>query len=183
MPSFSLDLARDRQLTLLGVVGFAVALSAASQVAIPIPGSPVPMTLQPLAVVLAGLWLGPVAGAASMVLYVIAGALGAPVFAPIGAPGVLRLLGPTGGYILAYPAAALVAGLVSRRRGDFRGRLLAAALGVLTIHIGGVTQLALLDGSLVTALSLGSIPFLALDAVKVVLAALVTPSRTPRAPA
>ncbi|MGH7678442.1 MAG: biotin transporter BioY, partial [Gemmatimonadaceae bacterium] len=86
------------QLAAIGVFGFAVALAAASQIAMPIPGTPVPMTLQPLVVVLAGLMLGPKLGAASMVLFLAVGAAGAPVFAPGGAPGVLRLIGPTGGY-------------------------------------------------------------------------------------
>ncbi len=69
-----------------------------------------PITLQPLVVVLAGMWLGPVAGAASMVLYLLAGAAGLPVFSPFGAPGIARFFGPTGGYLFAYPVAAFVAG-------------------------------------------------------------------------
>src|SRR5215471_1861833 len=67
--------ARDTRVTLVGVAGFAIALAAASQVAIPVPFTPVPITLQPLVVVLAGLMLGPRAGAASMLLYLVAGAL------------------------------------------------------------------------------------------------------------
>ena len=98
-----------RRATAVGVVGFAAALALASQVAIPVPGTPVPITLQPFVVVLAGLWLGPVAGAASMLLYLAAGALGLPVFAPMGAMGVARLAGPTGGYLLAWPLAAWIA--------------------------------------------------------------------------
>ena len=98
------------RVTPLGILGFAVALAAASQVAIPIPGTPVPMTLQPLVVALAGLWLGPVAGATSMALYLAAGVAGLPVFTPIGPPGFMRLLGPTGGYLWAYPVAALCSG-------------------------------------------------------------------------
>src|SRR5687768_17032662 len=97
----------------VGVLGFAVALAAASQIAIPVPGTPVPFTLQPLVVVLAGLWLGPAAALTSMVLYVAMGALGLPVFAPMGAPGIARLLGPTGGYILAYPAAAWIVATIA----------------------------------------------------------------------
>jgi biotin transport system substrate-specific component len=174
---------RDRQLTILGVVGFAVALAAASQVAIPIPGTPVPMTLQPLAVVLAGLWLGPVAGATSMALYIVCGALGLPVFAPVGAPGVLRLIGPTGGYILAYPVAAFVAGAIGARVPSLGGRLLAAIVGISLIHLGGIAQLALLTGSVATAATLGSLPFVAMDGVKVLLAGLLSPNRSDRAPA
>ena len=86
-----------------------------------------PLTLQPMLVILAGMWLGPVAGAASMALYLAAGAAGLPVFTPIGAPGIARFFGPTGGYLLAYPVAAYVAGAldaVVRRRS--RGRWIAA---------------------------------------------------------
>src|SRR5205814_7619144 len=90
---------RDARLTIAGIAGFSIALALASQVAIPLPFTPVPITLQPLVVVLAGLMLGPVAGAASMLLYLAAGAAGFPVFAPIGAPGIARFLGPTGGYL------------------------------------------------------------------------------------
>src|SRR5947209_20488648 len=102
--------ARDARLTIFGVVGFALVLVAASQVAIPLPFTPVPITLQPLVVVLAGLMLGPAAGAASMVLYLAAGAAGLPGFPPLGAPGIARFFGPSGRVLLAYPAAAFLGG-------------------------------------------------------------------------
>ena len=172
----TLALVENRRLALLGVVGFAAALAAASQVAIPIPGTPVPITLQPLLVVLAGMMLGPVFGAAGMVLYLAAGAAGLPVFAPIGAPGVLRLIGPTGGYLLAYPLAAYVAGMLALRARTFSGRSLAAAAGVLVLYLGGLSQLAVLTGSLTRAALLGVVPFVALDAVKSLIAAAVTRS-------
>src|SRR6185437_5810765 len=172
--------ARDRRIAAAGIV----ALAAASQVAIPVPGTSVPMTLQPLAVVLAGMCLGPAAGAASMVLYLAAGAAGLPVFAPEGLPGVARLLGPTGGYLLAYPLGAYAAGWIARRRPRrFAWRVLAAACGIALIHAGGVAQLAVLTGSLTRAFVLGSLPFLALDAVKAVLAACYSPRFSDRAPA
>jgi len=79
-------------------------------------------------VVLAGLMLGPTLGAISMLLYLAIGALGVPVFAPMGAPGIARFLGPTGGYLLAYPAAAFIAGFVARRAPSLPGRWLGAAL-------------------------------------------------------
>jgi biotin transport system substrate-specific component len=172
----------DTRTTALGVVGFAVALAAASQVAIPLPGTPVPMTLQPLVVVLAGLWLGPVAGATSMALYLMAGSAGLPVFAPMGAPGFARLLGPTGGYLWAYPVAALVTGLLARRRRAFAFRVLAAVAGVAVIHVGGFLQLSLLTGSAERAIALGATPFLPLDVLKVLAAAALS-SKTPRATA
>src|SRR5262245_34514695 len=106
---------RPAVVTAFGVIGFAAALAAASQVSIPLPGTPVPLTLQPMLVILAGMWLGPRAGAASMALFLAAGAVGAPVFSPGGAPGLARFLGPTGGYLLAYPAAAWLAGTLTAR--------------------------------------------------------------------
>jgi biotin transport system substrate-specific component len=181
MTSLTSVVARDRQLTAVGVVGFAATMAVAAQIAIPIPGTPVPFTLQPLAVVLAGLVLGPVAGAASMVLYLLAGALGAPVFSPIGAPGVLRLIGPTGGYLLAAPAAAAVAGLIARRFPAFGGRMLAAFLGIATLYVGGVAQLELLTGSLERAAALGTTPFILADLGKVVVAAAISQTRATRA--
>lgn len=163
----------------LGVAGFAVALSLASQVAVPLPGTPVPLTLQPMLVVLAGLMLGPRLGAASVALWIAAGAAGLPVFVPGGLPGVARLLGPTGGYLLASPLAALVAGLLASRRPGFAGRLAGALAGMLAIHLGGLAQLALLTGSLTTAALLGVAPFAAADGVKAIVAAVL--GRTPTA--
>src|SRR3954467_9089563 len=108
-----------------GIVLFAALVAAASQIAIPLPLTPVPITLQPMLVILAGMMLGPAAGAASMALYLAAGAAGLPVFTPIGAPGIARFFGPTGGYLLAYPAAAFVAGAIARRPSRFARRALA----------------------------------------------------------
>src|SRR5690348_6706192 len=171
--------ARDNRLTLLGVVGFAVILAAASQIAIPLPFTPVPITLQPLVVVLAGLMLGPAAGAASMVLYLAAGAVGLPVFAPVGAPGIARFFGPTGGYLIAYPAAAFVAGALARRAPSLLGRWLAATAGVVVILVGGVAQLAVVSQSLSRAIAIGLTPFALLDVVKAFIAALIAGRRLP----
>lgn len=153
-------------------------MAAASQVAIPLPGTEVPMTLSPLAAILAGLWLGPRAGAASMVLYLVAGAAGLPVFAPMGAPGALRLIGPTGGYLLAFPIAAFAAGAVASRFPAFAGRVFAAAVGMALIHIGGIAQLTILTGSLTSAVIVGSLPFLGMDLVKALLAGALSRGRT-----
>jgi biotin transport system substrate-specific component len=182
METSSTATARQTRTTALGVVGFAVALAAASQVAIPLPGTPVPMTLQPLVVALAGLWLGPVPGAISMALYLTAGAAGLPMFAPMGAPGFARLLGPTGGYLWAYPAAALVAGLVALRHRTFVSRALAAAAAIAVIHLGGFIQLRILTGSAERAIALGAAPFILLDLLKVLAAAALS-QKTPRATA
>lgn len=153
-----------------GVVAFVLLTAFAAQVAVRLPWTPVPVTLQPLLVVLAGVLLGARAGTAAMVAYVTVGALGAPVFANGGA-GLPWLLGPTGGYLLAAPAAAFVAGAVSGREGA-PGRLLAGlTLGVLTMYVGGLAQLMAITGlGPVEAGMLGAVPFVAGDVTKILLA-------------
>lgn len=175
MTEQQIALARTDRLTVVKVVGFALALAAAAHVAIPLPGTPVPFTLQPFLVVLAGLWLGPRAAVASMVLYLAAGAAGAPVWAPVGLPGAARLLGPTGGYLLAYPVAAWATATIARHARGYRGRLLAAVAGMAVIYIGGLAQLAVLTGSIAAGIVLGAAPFAALDLVKCLVAAALTP--------
>ena len=173
---------RPSRVVAIGIVGFAAALALASQVAVPIPGTPVPITLQPLVVVLAGMWLGPVAGAASMILYLAVGAAGVPVFSPFGAPGIARFLGPTGGYLFAYPVAASVAGALARRSTTLLGRWIAALAGTTVLLLGGLAQLAVITGSLTQALPLAIHPFVPLDAVKALVAALLVPKSSLRAP-
>jgi biotin transport system substrate-specific component len=155
-------------LTLIGAAAL-VALSA--QVAIPIPFSPVPMTLQGLAVILVGGLFGSAIGAGSMVLYLAAGAFGAPVFSA-GHAGLPWLFGPTGGYLLAFPVAAAAVGRLAER-GRFARSLLAAFVGMAIIHLGGWAQLTLLSGGASRAAALGVTPFIAQDLLKVVLAAVV----------
>lgn len=153
-----------------GLGAMVVALSA--QVAIPVPFSPVPMTLQPLAVLAVGGLLGGTGGLLALVLYLVLGVLGLPVFAPGGLPGILRLLGPTGGYLLAFPiAAGLTGALIGRGRRSVPRVLLACALGMVVIHAGGVAQLALLGGDPGLAFRVGFIPFFTGDLVKLGLAA------------
>src|SRR5207237_7900584 len=155
-----------------------VALVAlAAQIAIPLPGTPVPMTLQPLAVLLVGGWLGAGLGAGSLVCYLALGAAGLPVFTPYGLPGIARLLGPTGGYLLAYPVAAFAVGRLvgatdpGRKPGVARLSL-AVFTGLVLIHLGGLAQLLILTGSATGALRLGTLPFLAGDLMKVAIAVL-----------
>lgn len=178
MTTLTATFTQDKRIALLGAAGFVIALAAASQVAIPIPGTPVPVTLQPLVVVLSGLMLGPVLGFASMLTYLALGALGLPVFAPVGLPGVLRLLGPTGGYLIAFPFAAFAAGFVAQRFPQFVGRWAGAMLGMVVIFVGGITQLAIISDNLGQALALGITPFAAFDILKALVAALVARPRT-----
>jgi len=157
----------------IAVVAGAALVAAAAQIAVPLPGTPVPLTLQPLAVLLVGGWLGPRLGAASLVLYLALGAAGLPVFTPYGLPGVTRLLGPTGGYLLAYPVAAFAVGALAGE-GAWWGRVaLAVTVGLALIHLGGAAQLLLLTGSAASAVRSGTLPFLLGDLLKLGVAMIV----------
>ncbi|OGU28393.1 MAG: hypothetical protein A3K13_10255 [Gemmatimonadetes bacterium RIFCSPLOWO2_12_FULL_68_9] len=157
----------------VAILGGALLVAVAAQFAVPLPGTPVPLTLQVPAVLLVAGLLGPRAGAASMAVYLGLGIAGLPVFAPIGPQGFARLLGPTGGYLLAYPVAAALTGQIV---GDARSwpRLGAALLaGLAAMYLGGTAQLAVLTGDTGNALRLGSLPFLLLDLVKLLVVALL----------
>jgi biotin transport system substrate-specific component len=150
----------------------ALCVAVAAQVTVPVPMSPVPMTLQPLAVLAVGGLLGASGGLAALVTYLVLGVAGLPVFAG-GSGGIVRLMGPTGGYLLAFPlAAGLVGALVGQRAGVLRV-LGACALGMVVIHVGGVAQLALLSGDPARAFRIGFVPFFTGDLLKVGLAAAV----------
>jgi biotin transport system substrate-specific component len=157
---------------LIGIALGALLVSAAAQVAVPVPFSPVPMTLQPLAVLVVGGLLGATSGLAALVTYLALGSMGLPVFAG-GAAGAWHLIGPTGGYLLAFPVAAGVVGALTGRSAGVLRVLLACALGMVVIHVGGVAQLALLGGDPALALRIGFVPFLTGDLLKVGLAAAV----------
>ena len=175
MTSLTTSLRQTRPSTIAAVVGFAAILAASAQVSLPIPGTPVPFTLQPLVVVLAGLMLGPIGGALSMALYLAVGAAGAPIFSPVpGLPqGVARFFGPTGGYLIAYPVAAWVAGALAGKTSTFFRRFLAGCAGIAMIFVGGIAQLTIMNGSFTRALELGITPFVPLDAVKALIAAAI----------
>lgn len=156
----------------VAVVAGALLVALGAQVAVPLPGTPIPMTMQVPAVLIVGGLLGPGLGATSLVLYLAMGAGGLPVFAPAGVPGVARLLGPTGGYLLAMPLAAAAVGRISS--GSSAGRIaLAMIAGLVIVHAGGIAQLAVLGGDLSIAMQLGSVPFLLGDLVKLLFAGLI----------
>jgi biotin transport system substrate-specific component len=159
-----------RRLIEIAIGALLVALAA--QVAVPVPFSPVPMTLQPLAVLVVGGLLGAAGGVSALVTYLALGVLGLPVFAG-GSSGVVHLIGPTGGYLLAFPLAAGVVGALAGRTAGVLRVLLACALGMVVIHAGGVAQLALLGGNPAAAFRVGFVPFLTGDLLKVGLAAAV----------
>jgi len=170
---------------ILAIVIGAAVVAVAAQVSVRLPLTVVPWTLQPLAVLIVGGLLGAGGGASALVLYLAAGASGLPVFAG-GSGGALHLIGPTGGYLLAYPLAAAVTGWLCGRAGGqagwrtVLGSLLACVVGMLIIHIGGVSQLAILGGDPAAAFRIGFLPFFANDLVKVGLAALVILALRPR---
>ena len=170
----------SRSQATVGVLGFVVAITAASQISMPIPGTPVPFTLQPMIVVLAGLMLGPSLGTLSMLTYLAIGAAGVPVFVPGGLPGIARFFGPTGGYLIAYPAAAAMTGLLAQRFPSLTGRWMAAVAGIAVVFVGGVTQLAVLNGSVARGVALGITPFALLDIAKAFVAALIARPRVLR---
>lgn len=155
------------------VVLGAALVAVAAQLAVPLPGTPVPLTLQPLAVLIVGGLLGPWLGAASLVFYLALGVAGLPVFTPVGLPGVARLIGPTGGYLLAYPLAAYAVGALARAGSGYGRVALAALAGLALIYLGGLAQLLLLTGSLSTAARFGTAPFLVGDLIKLGVAVLV----------
>lgn len=164
---------------------FVAALTAAaSQISVPLPFTPVPFTLQPMIVLLGGAVLGPRLGMAAQIAYLAAGIAGFPVFAfsPELPQGAARLVGPTGGYLMAYPLAAFVTGMLATRGFDRRylTSVLAMTAGLIVIFVGGVTWLTLFapgaDGrSLNAALATGFYPFVIADAIKLCLGATVMP--------
>jgi len=149
-------------------LGFALVLAVSSKIQLPVPGSPVPATLQTLAVILAGSTLGPWGGMASVATYLAAGVTGAPVFAFGGGPA--YLMGPTGGYLLGFLPAAWVAGLMTRDHQAFWRLFGGFAAACAMIHIFGWAQLAALMGP-AAAFQAGVLPFVAFDLLKALLAA------------
>ncbi len=153
------------------VVGFALMTWVAAKVSVPLPMTPVPGTLQTLAVLLAGAVLGARAGAVSQASYIFMGMAGLPVFALPGS-GPLYLLGPTGGYLVGFIAAAFVVGSVIKKTGgrEVLPAALAFLLGAATIHACGLAWLSVVLGDPAAAFRAGVLPFVLFDLAKVVVA-------------
>ena len=158
------------------VLGGSLFIALSAQVAIQLPFSPVPITGQTLAVLLVGALLGSRRGALAVLAYIAEGLAGLPVFAG-GAAGLARLFGPTGGYLVGFVAAAFLVGWLAERGWDRRfGTTIAAmTLGNVVIYSVGAVWLAVFVGGLSRAWSLGVLPFLPGDALKIVLAAVLLP--------
>jgi biotin transport system substrate-specific component len=148
-------------------------IAICAHITVPLWFTPVPITLQPFAVILLGLLLSPGLAAVTMVLYLAEGMCGLPVFAPVGAATLLHLFGPTGGYLLSYPAAAALTSLLRRRLSSgFTASLLAAATGNVLILLSGAAWLAVLTHQSTAAIfTLAVLPFLPGDTLKVIAAA------------
>lgn len=160
-------------------MGLVALVIASAYVSMPLPIGPVPMTMQSLAVLMAGIWAGPAVGAAAIATYLGLAALGLPVLAGGAvAPGLLLLAKPTFGYLVGFLAGAWVAGVVFRRMGGtVLAALAALTLGHAVIFLGGVAYLAAFM-SPSQAFVTGVLPFMAGTLVKVLLgAALVAAGR------
>jgi biotin transport system substrate-specific component len=154
------------------VAGATLFIAVCARVTVPLPFTPVPLTLQDFAVLLVGLTLGARRGFAALVLYLAEGVSGMPVFNPLGPGGVAQLLGPTGGYLIAYPFVAALAGWVlSTGKKTFAKAAIAGLCAELALFIGGVSQLALLTHSLSHALRAGLYPFIPGAVIKIMFAA------------
>jgi len=165
------------------VIFVAAATAAAAQLSVPLPFTPVPLTLQDTVVLLGGAALGSRLGMAAQLLYLGAGIVGLPVFAASAVlpQGMLRLLGPTGGYLLSYPLAAFLAGRLAERGFDRRyaTSVLAMIAGLAVVFAFGVTWLALFARPAAlgfdAALRAGLYPFLLGDVLKILAGAAVLP--------
>ena len=158
------------------VVAASAFIALLAQVAIPLPFSPIPITGQTFAVLLVGALLGGTRGALAILLYLVEGTVGLPVFAGGGA-GFARLAGPTGGYLIGFIAAAFVVGLLAKRGWDRRvwSTALAMLVGNVLIYAFGLPRLAHFVGG-EKVFHLGLYPFVVGDLLKLALAALALPA-------
>lgn len=172
----------SRQRDIVLVLAFGTLMGLLAQVAVPLPFTPVPVTGQTLGVLLIGALLGSRRGGAAMLVYLAEGLAGLPVFSEgttawtLTRLGVPVIVGPTAGYLLAFPVAAFVVGWLAERGWDRRLSTAACAmlLGQAIIYAGGLSWLSYFVG-LDRAVPLGMLPFLSGDAVKLVLAAVALP--------
>ena len=166
------------------VVFIAALTAVAAQVSVPLPFTPVPLTLQPMVVLLGGAALGSRLGMAAQIVYLAAGIAGFPVFAASAVlpPGPLRLLGPTGGYLMSYPFAAFLTGFLAERGFDRRylTSVLAMGAGLTLVFAFGVSWLAWLARpagvGLDAALQGGLYAFLPVDIYKILVASAILPT-------
>jgi len=154
------------------VVGASLFVALCAHITLPLPFTPVPLTLQDFGVLMVGLALGSRRGFAALALYLAEGLMGMPVFSPVGPGGLAQLLGPTGGFLLAYPFVAGLAGwLFERGKQTFARAATAALLGEILLFASGLSWLVLLTHSFSQALRWGLYWFVFAEVIKIMLAA------------
>ncbi len=162
------------------VVGGSLVVALSAHISIPLPFTPVPLTLSNFAVLLVGLTLGSRRGFAALALYLAEGAAGLPVFSPLGPGGIAQLMGPTGGFLLAYPFVAWLAGFVMEHgRRSFARAAIGGFVGEVLLFAGGLSWLAVLTHSLAQAFRWGLYWFVFAEVIKIMMAAGIA-SRWPR---
>jgi biotin transport system substrate-specific component len=156
------------------VIGGSAVIAVCARLVLPLPFTPVPLTLANFGVLLVGLALGSKRGFAAAALYLAWGAMGLPVLSPAGVGGVAQLFGPTGGYLLAYPVVAFLAGWFSERnRASFLWNVVGGVVAELILFAAGISWLALVTGSWQQAVAWGLAPFIFAEVMKVMVAAAV----------
>jgi len=157
------------------VVGASLFVALCAHVTVPLPFTPVPLTLQNCGVLVVALLLGSRRGFAALALYLVEGAFGLPVFNPVGPGGIAHILGPqalTGGFLMAYPFVAFIAGWIyehtSRR---FGWAVLSGVAGEIVLFIGGLSWLAFLTHSVSMAIKYGLYWFVFAEVIKILMAA------------
>jgi biotin transport system substrate-specific component len=154
------------------VVGASLFVALCARVTVPLPFTPVPLTLQNFGVLLVGLTLGSRRGFAALAVYLVEGASGMPVFNPAGPGGVAQLMGATGGFLLAYPFVAGLAGwIMERGKATFTRAAAAGIMAEVVLFAGGLSWLAVLTHSFAQAVRFGLYWFVFAEVIKVMLAA------------
>ena len=173
------DILRPQTQSLIWAKQAAIVISASlfvalcAKVTVPLPTC-VPLTLQNFGVLIVGLLLGSRRGFAALSLYLVEGAIGLPVFNPTGLGGVAQLLGPTGGYLMAYPFVAFAAGLIYERTSRrFGWAAIAAFAGEVILFIVGLSWLAVLTRSWSIAFKVGLYWFVFAETIKILMAAAI----------
>jgi biotin transport system substrate-specific component len=158
------------------VIGASLCVALCARVALPLPFTPVPLTLQNFGVLLVGLSLGSRRGFAALALYLAEGVVGMPVFSPTGPGGIAQLLGPTGGFLLAYPFVAAIAGrvfetMVAGGKKNFARAAVACVLAEIFLFVCGLSWLAALTHSFAQAIRFGLYWFVFAEVIKIMSAA------------
>jgi biotin transport system substrate-specific component len=182
-PSRSMEWAKQAGI----VIAASLFVALCARVTVPLPFTPVPLTMQNFGVLAVGLTLGSRRGFAALALYLAEGAMGLPVFSPsILGGGIAQILGPTGGFLMAYPLVAFIAGWffeksAPRSERHFAWAAVSSVAAELVLFAGGLSWLALQTHSIVLAIRLGLYWFVFAEVIKVLMAAAVAARWTKRA--